>query len=56
MIIHHLLPRLMAAGPIDAADVAPALAKLHGHPMAKAAIEMAVLARTPPPARPSEPS
>ena len=43
VIIHHLLPRLMAAGPIDAADVAPALAKLHGHPMAKAAIEMAVL-------------
>ena len=43
VLIHHLLPRLMAAGPIDAADVAPALAKLHGHPMAKAAIEMAVL-------------
>ena len=43
VIVHHLLPRLMAAGPIDAADVAPALAKLHGHPMAKAAIEMAVL-------------
>ena len=43
VIIHHLLPRLMAAGPIEAADVAPALAKLHGHPMAKAALEMAVL-------------
>jgi O-succinylbenzoate synthase len=43
VIVHHLLPRLMAAGPIGAADVAPALAKLHGHPMAKAAIEMAVL-------------
>ena len=43
VIIHHLLPRLMAAGPIEAADVAPALAKLHGHPMAKAAFEMAVL-------------
>jgi len=43
VIIHHLLPRLMAAGPLEAADVAPALAKLHGHPMAKAAIEMAVL-------------
>jgi O-succinylbenzoate synthase len=43
VIIHHLLPRLVAAGPIDAADVAPALAKLHGHPMAKAALEMAVL-------------
>ena len=43
VIIHHLLPRLVAAGPIEAADVAPALAKLHGHPMAKAALEMAVL-------------
>ncbi len=43
VIIHHLLPRLMAAGPIEVADVAPALAKLHGHPMAKAALEMAVL-------------
>jgi O-succinylbenzoate synthase len=43
VIIHHLLPRLMAAGPIEAADVATVLAKLHGHPMAKAALEMAVL-------------
>lgn len=43
VIIHHLLPTLMTAGPIEAADVAPALAKLHGHPMAKAALEMAVL-------------
>ena len=43
VIIHHLLPRLAAAGPIEAADVAPTLAKLHGHPMAKAALEMAVL-------------
>ncbi|HSP28859.1 MAG TPA: o-succinylbenzoate synthase [Ilumatobacteraceae bacterium] len=43
VIIHHLLPRLMAAGPIEAADVAAVLAKLHGHPMAKAALEMAVL-------------
>jgi O-succinylbenzoate synthase len=43
VIIHHLLPRLLAAGPLEAADVAPALAKLHGHPMAKAALEMAVL-------------
>ena len=43
VIIHHLLPRLRAAGPIDAGGVAPALAKLHGHPMAKAALEMAVL-------------
>jgi O-succinylbenzoate synthase len=43
VIIHHLLPRLIAAGPIEAGDVAPTLAKLHGHPMAKAALEMAVL-------------
>jgi o-succinylbenzoate synthase len=43
VLVHHLLPRLFAAGPIEAADVAPALSKLHGHPMAKAAIEMAVL-------------
>jgi O-succinylbenzoate synthase len=43
VIIHHLLPRLTAAGPLTVADVAPALAKLHGHPMAKAALEMAVL-------------
>ena len=43
VIVHHLLPRLMAAGPIEAADVSPALAKFRGHPMAKAALEMAVL-------------
>jgi O-succinylbenzoate synthase len=43
VMINHLLPRLFAAETIDAADVAPTLAKLHGHPMAKAALEMAVL-------------
>ena len=43
VMIHHLLPRLFARGPIDAGDVAPTLAKLHGHPMAKAALEMAIL-------------
>lgn len=47
VITEHLLPRLrQAAGEgsgIDAAGVAPALAELHGHPMAKAALEMAVL-------------
>ncbi len=43
VILHHLLPRLVAGGPLEAADVAPRLAKLHGHPMAKAALEMAVL-------------
>jgi o-succinylbenzoate synthase len=43
VIVHHLLPRLLAAGPIEAADVAPTLASLHGHPMAKATLEMAIL-------------
>lgn len=43
VIVHHLLPRLFAAGPLVAADVAALLAALHGHPMAKAALEMAVL-------------
>jgi o-succinylbenzoate synthase len=42
-MVHHLLPRLVAGGPLEAADVAPRLAKLHGHPMAKGALEMAVL-------------
>ncbi len=43
VIEHHLLPRVRATGPLNAAHIAPALAKLHGHPMAKAAIEMAIL-------------
>jgi O-succinylbenzoate synthase len=43
VIEHHLLPRLRLAGRIDAGGVGTALAKLHGHPMAKAALEMAVL-------------
>jgi O-succinylbenzoate synthase len=43
VITHHLLPRLRAHGPLEAADVGPALAKVHGHPMAKGALEMAVL-------------
>lgn len=43
VIEHHLLPRLRSAGRLNAASVGPTLAKLHGHPMAKAAIEMAVL-------------
>jgi O-succinylbenzoate synthase len=43
VIEHHLLPRLFAAGPVEAADVGTALSHLHGHPMAKAALEMAVL-------------
>lgn len=40
---HHLLPRLFAAGDVAAAQVAPILAPVKGHPMAKAALEMAVL-------------
>lgn len=43
MIVHHLLPRLFDAGHLDAAAVAPILAKMHGHPMAKGAVEMAIL-------------
>jgi O-succinylbenzoate synthase len=38
-----LLPRLFALGDVTAAAVAPELAAIKGHPMAKAAIEMAVL-------------
>jgi o-succinylbenzoate synthase len=43
VIVHHLLPRLFAAEHLDAAAVGPTLAKFHGHPMAKGALEMAVL-------------
>jgi O-succinylbenzoate synthase len=43
VIVHHLLPRLFASEHLDAATVGPALAKFHGHPMAKGALEMAVL-------------
>ncbi|WP_040496416.1 o-succinylbenzoate synthase [Ilumatobacter nonamiensis] len=41
----HLLPRLAEAAPagIDAADVGRILAPVHGHPMAKGAIEAAIL-------------
>ena len=39
----YLLPRLFAAGDVTAARVAPALAAIKGHPMAKAALEAAVL-------------
>ena len=39
----HLLPRLGALGDVTAERVGPALAPVKGHPMAKAAIEMAVL-------------
>lgn len=43
VITHHLLPRVWDLDELRAADIAPALAKLHGHPMAKGALEMAVL-------------
>jgi O-succinylbenzoate synthase len=43
VLVHHLLPRLFAAGRIEAEDVARILRPVHGHNMAKAAIEMALL-------------
>jgi O-succinylbenzoate synthase len=43
VIAEHLLPRLFAAGDVTAAAVAPALAAVRGHRMAKAAVETAVL-------------
>ena len=39
----HLIPRLFAADDVDAAAVKGILAGVKGHPMAKAALEMAVL-------------
>jgi len=43
VIEHFFLPLLRATGEFTAAGVAPALAVFEGHPMAKAAVEMAVL-------------
>jgi O-succinylbenzoate synthase len=43
VLIHHLLPRLFERLEVAAADVGTALRPVHGHNMAKAAIEMAVL-------------
>jgi O-succinylbenzoate synthase len=45
VLVHHLLPRLAATAltGIEAADVGRLLAPVHGHPMAKGAIEAAVL-------------
>lgn len=40
---HHLLPRLLTSADVTAAAVAPLLAPVRGHPMAKAALETAVL-------------
>ena len=43
VIRSHLGPRLLAVGSVTAETVAPLLAPVKGHPMAKAALEMAVL-------------
>ncbi|HEV3103614.1 MAG TPA: o-succinylbenzoate synthase [Candidatus Dormibacteraeota bacterium] len=43
VLVHHLLPPLLDRPQLTAADVAGTLRRIHGHRMAKAAIEMAVL-------------
>lgn len=43
VVRRYLIPTLAALDRLDAAAVAPALAKFRGHRMAKAAVEMAVL-------------
>ncbi len=43
VLIHHLLPRLFERSSIQAEDVGLVLRPVHGHHMAKSAIEMAVL-------------
>jgi O-succinylbenzoate synthase len=43
VLIHHLLPRLLSQPALEAADVPRLLRPFHGHQMAKAAIEMAIL-------------
>jgi o-succinylbenzoate synthase len=43
VLIHHLLPRLLGRPSLDAEDVGRVLRPVHGHHMAKAAIEMAIL-------------
>src|SRR5712664_2192469 len=43
VLINHLLPPLLERPELAAADVAVALRRIHGHRMAKASIEMAVL-------------
>ena len=43
VLIHHLLPRLLDQPALQAEDVGSVLRPVHGHHMAKAAIEMAVL-------------
>ena len=43
VLINHLLPRLLSQADIEAEDVGRVLRPVHGHQMAKAAIEMAIL-------------
>lgn len=43
LLRHHLIPRVLAAGPVTGADIAGLLRPVQGHPMAKASLEMAVL-------------
>jgi O-succinylbenzoate synthase len=43
VLVHHLLPPLLERQTLVASDVGAVLRRLHGHRMAKAAIEMAVL-------------
>ena len=43
VLIHHLLPRLLDQASLEAEDVGRVLRPVHGHQMAKAAIEMAIL-------------
>jgi O-succinylbenzoate synthase len=43
VLVHHLLPRLFDKQSVAAAEVAGVLRPVHGHHMAKAAIEMALL-------------
>src|SRR5262252_7591333 len=43
VLTHHLLPRLFARDELAATEVFDVLHPVHGHHMAKAAIEMAIL-------------
>ncbi len=43
VIRRHLLPRLFARADVSADDVATVLGGVRGHPMAKGALEMAIL-------------
>ncbi|HSS93008.1 MAG TPA: o-succinylbenzoate synthase, partial [Candidatus Dormibacteraeota bacterium] len=43
VLVNHLLPRLLEQPSLAAEDVATVLRRFHGHRMAKAAIEMAIL-------------